>query len=153
MPLITTIDNDLKNALKSGDQLKVSVLRLVKTALTNLEKQTGLPAQAGKPVTDKDAIAAINREIKQRQDTIAQLEASRPEMVKDDKKAIAILKAYLPEQMSAEQLTAIIDQIITATGAHTPQDMGKVIGAVMGQVKGKADGATVANIVRQKLSS
>lgn len=147
MPLITKIDDDLKNALKSGDNLKVSVLRLIKTSLTNLEKQ------AGTSPTDDDALTAINREIKQRQDTITQLQASRPDMVEDDKKAIEILKVYVPTQMSEQDVAAVVAQAITDTGATSPQDMGKVMGAVMAKIKGKADGQLVSTLVREKLQS
>lgn len=140
-------------ALKQRDELKISVLRLIKTGITNIEKQAGLPAQAGKLADDDDVISVINREIKQRQDTIAQLASSRPELIAKDTAAIKILKKYLPEQLSETELQKIIDQAISQTGASSLQDIGKVMALAMAKAKGRADGQTVSQLVRQKLAA
>lgn len=146
MNLLDTIESDLTTALKSHDEITLSVLRLIKTSLTNYEK-------LGKDTPDDSvALNIIQKEIKQRQDTINQLEKTRPEMIKKDKKTIQILTKYLPEQLSDQELETIVSDAINKTGATTAQDMGKVIGVVMAQAKGKADGATVSQLVRTKLS-
>lgn len=153
MNLYQKIDEDFKEALKMGETERLSVLRLIKTAIINQEKQDGLSAQAGKPINDDQILSLINREIKQRQDTIAQLQSTRPEMVAGDKKAIELLKKYLPQQLSIDELKKIIDQAVSQTGAKIPQDMGKVIGVVIAQTKGRADGSAVSQLVKAKLSA
>lgn len=147
MALLEQIDQDLKEALKIGDTERLSVLRLIKTAITNQEKQEG------KTVSDDQVLAAINREIKQRQDTIDQLGSTRPEMIESDKKAIEILLKYLPDQLNEEQIKKIVDQAITQINAAGLKDMGKVMSLVMSQTKGRADGGVVSKLVREKLQS
>lgn len=150
MSLVKKIDQDLTEALKSKDEAKLAVLRLVKAAITNVEKQAGNPP-AGAP-TDDDVINVIQKEIKQRQDTLSQLGQSRPELVEKNQQAIEILKPYLPAQLSAQELETIISQAIQAAGATSLQEIGKVMGQVMPQVKGRADAKSVSQLVRQKLS-
>lgn len=149
MSLIQKIEQDLTQAFKAGETDKVAVLRLIKTSVTNFEKQANNASQ----ITDGDVIGIVNKEIKQRQDTIDQLSQTRPEMVEKDKQAIEILKNYLPQQMNEDELKTIIDQAVSQTGATKPQDMGKVMGVVMPQIKGKADGSLVSKLVKEKLGA
>jgi len=145
--LIEKIEIDLKNALKSKDQIKVSTLRLLKSAIGYLaiEKKEGLK--------DDDVISVIKKQVKQRKDSIEGFKkGNREDLAQKEESELEILKAYLPEDITPEALGAIIDEAINETGASTPKDMGMVMKAVMVKTKGSADGKVVSSIVNGKLS-
>lgn len=144
------LQDQLKQAMKDQDELQKSVLRMLLSAITYYEINKG---GAGYEATDEDVLAAIDKQVKQRKDSIEQFEkAGRQELADKEKEEMQILEKYLPEQMSEDDVRAIVKNAITQTGATSASDMGKVMGAVMPQVKGKADGNVVGKIVREELS-
>ena len=145
--LIEKIEIDLKEALKSKDQIKVSTLRLLKSAIGYLaiEKKDDLK--------DDDVISVIKKQVKQRKDSIEGFKkGNREDLAQKEESELKILKAYLPEEITPEVLSAIIDEAISETGASTPRDMGMVMKAVMAKTKGLADGKIVSSIVNEQLS-
>ena len=144
------IQDELKQAMLSRDVLKTSVLRMLKSAFTYYEIQKG---GAGYEATDEDVLSVIQKEAKQRRDSIEEFKkAARPELADKEIKELEMLQAYLPQQMNEEKIREIIKQTISEIGAATAADMGKVMGALMPKVKGKADGGLVSKIVRESLS-
>lgn len=140
------INQDLIEALKSKDELKTSVLRMLKSAMKNKE------IALGKELSDEEIIDVISKEIKQRRDSVVQYkEGNRAELAEKEEKEIDILSVYLPEQLGADELKKIVEQSITKLNASGSKDIGKVMGMVMSQVKGKADGTLVAQLVKEKL--
>lgn len=144
------IDQDLKQAMLAGDKKKAETLRTVKSALQNEAIAQGAREEG---LSDEQVTKVLQRESKKRQEA-AELynrggSEERADAELDEK---AVIDAYLPEQMSEEELAKIIDEQIAATGAAGPQDMGKVIGAVKAQTGAAADGAAIASIVKEKLS-
>lgn len=157
------LQQDLNKSLKLGDKLKRSVLGMVVTAIQNKEinKRTHLSKtiknikelETKCELTDDEVIETIASEIKKRKESIEQFNAGgRPELAEKETSEIEILKAYLPAQMDEPEIEAEIIKIIEETGANSVKDMGKVIGAVMAKLKGKADGNAVSRIVKEKLT-
>ena len=105
-----------------------------------------------KELNDDDVLAVLMKEVKMRQDSLEEFQkAGREELVAQAKEEIAILKAYLPEALSDEELKAIVAEVIATVGATSPKDMGKVMPAVMAKAKGRADGKRINAIVRELL--
>lgn len=141
------ITQDLRDALKKGDAIRVSTLRLLSNALHNEEiaKQ--------KELTEEEEAGIVRRQLKQREEAAdAYRKGGRPESAEKEIKEAEILKEFLPAQMPEEELSGLVDQLIGELGASGPQDFGKVTGAVVARVKGRADGKVVAELVRKKLS-
>lgn len=144
--LLQRIDDELKAAMKAGESEKLSVLRLLKSALKN--KQIELGHELG----DDDVLPVILKEVKQRRESASEFEkGNRSEMAAKERAEAEILSAYLPAQLSDDELVAIINEVIAQTGAQTVQDMGKVMGQVTARTHGQADGARIANLVRSRL--
>ena len=144
------LQDQLKQAMKDQNELQKSVLRMLLSAVTYYEINKG---GAGYEATDEDVLSVIDKQVKQRKDSIEQFEkAGRQELADKEKEEMTILEKYLPEQMSEEEVRAIVKNAITQSGATSAADIGKVMGAVMPQVKGKADGNIVGRIVRECLS-
>jgi hypothetical protein len=142
---------ELKQSMLAKSELKTSVLRMLLSSLNYYEIQKG---GAGYEATDEDVLSTIQKEAKQRRDSIEEFtKAARMELVEKEKKELEILQTYLPEQMSEEKIREIVKQIITETGAKTIAEIGKVMGALMPKIKGKADGGLVNKIVRESLTS
>lgn len=147
MTLKETIEKDLIESMKEKDENTLSVLRMLKSAIKNKE------IEIKKDLEDADITAAIQSQIKSRRDSVEMFEkADRQELAEKEKAEIEILQKYLPEQMSEEDIRAIIQKAISETGAAGIQDMGKVMGKIMPEVKGKADGSMVSSIVKEELS-
>lgn len=144
------IQDDLKTAMLAKDEVKLSTVRMLKSAIQYFEIQKG---GAGYEATDEDVIDVIGREIKKRRESIEMYEkGARQELADKEKGELEILQTYLPEQLSEVEIRKLVDEVISATGATTMQDMGKVMGALMPSTKGKADGNLVSNLVREKLA-
>lgn len=121
-----------------------------KTALTNAAIEKG---GLGTPLDENEALAVIRKQVKQRQDSIAQFAANnRPELAATEQAEIAILERYLPAALSAEDFDAIITAAIAETGASSKADLGKVIKLVQAKAEGRADGKTISQSVMQRLS-
>lgn len=146
----TKLQEELKNSMMARDELRTSVLRMLLSALNYYEIQKG---GAGYSATAEDVLSVIQKEAKQRRDSIEEFKkAGRQELVDKETKELNILQTYLPQQMGESEIQTIVEQTISETGATTITDMGKVMGALGGKLKGKADMGIVSGIVRSKLS-
>ncbi len=146
MTLRSEIQEKQYDAMKQGDADKLSILRLLMSAIKNEE------IELKRELNDEETQAVVGRQVKQLNDSIKDFEAGgRSDLVEKTQKEVEVLKEYLPEQLSDEELESIIDKKITELSAG-PQDIGKVMGAVMKEAKGKADGNKVREIVSKKLS-
>jgi uncharacterized protein len=147
--LIDKIDTDLKTSMKAKDTVKLNVLRMVKSAVKNKAieaKQDTLP--------DPAVLEVIQKQVKQRRDSVEEFKkGGRQDLVDKESKEIEILQAYLPAQLSADELKTIVQKAIEKTGAKTKADMGKIMKEVMPQVKGRTDGKQVNQAVTQLLKS
>ncbi len=141
------IQQDIKTALKAGDSKKRTLLGMVSAAIKNkeIEKRSEL--------SDDEVIAVVASEIKKRKDSVEQFKkGGRQELAEGEKKEAEMLMAYMPEQMSEEDVRAEVKKTIAETGTKDIKEMGKVIGAVMAKVKGKADGQLVSRMVKEEIS-
>lgn len=144
------LQEDLKNSMLAKDQLKTSVLRMLISAVNYYEIRKG---GAGYNATEEDILSVIQKEIKQRRDSVEQFtKAARLELADKEQKELEILQNYMPEQMTEDQIREIVKETINQTGAKTIADMGKVMGALMPKVKGKADGTLVSKIVKEEIT-
>lgn len=144
------LQDDLKQSMLARDEMRTSVLRMIKSAIGYYEIQKG---GANYEATDEDVVQVITQQAKQRKDSIEQFRnANRQELVAKEEQELAILQKYLPEQMSEEEVRTLVHDAITETGASSSADMGKVMAALMPKVKGKADGTLVSRLVREHLS-
>lgn len=146
--LIDRINDDLKKAVLAKDAIKTSTLRMLKSAIDYAAIDKKKDARK-----DDAVIEIVARQIKQHKDSIAGFtKGGRDDLVEKEKSELEILTAYMPEQLSADELKELVAKTIAEVGAQGPQEMGKVMGALMGQVKGKADGTTVSRMVREALA-
>ena len=144
------LQKELKESMLAKNSEKTSVLRLILSAIGYFEIEKG---GAGYIATDEDVMAVLQKEAKQRRDSIEQFEkGGRPELAEKEKNELEMLSSYLPAQMGEEEIRILVKEAISQTGASSPQDMGKIMGALMPKTKGKADGSTVSTIVREELS-
>ena len=147
MSIAEQIDKDYIQAYKAKDQVKLGTLRLLKTAAKNRQ------VELMRPLEDDDYMDVLLREVKQRQDSIEQFTAAnRPDLAEKEAAELSILKDYLPEPLSEEELAAAIDAAIAALGVTNMSGMGKVIQSVMGDYKGRVDGKAVSAAVKARLS-
>ena len=148
MSLLTDLNEDIKTAMKARDKERLSVLRMIKASLQNEEISTG------SELSGEEELTVLTREKKQRNDSLEEFkEAGRDDLIQGLEKELAIVNEYLPQQLSEEEVTAIVKETITETGASSPKDMGKVMSALMPKVKGKADGKLVSRIVKNELQN
>ncbi|WP_438433352.1 GatB/YqeY domain-containing protein [Gorillibacterium sp. sgz500922] len=146
MTLNEQLNEDMKQAMKSQDKFKLSVIRMVRSAIKNIE------IDQRKTLDDNEVLDILNREIKQRRDALQEFQkAGRDDLAESAQAEIAIIAAYLPQQLTEEEVQAIVRQTIQETGASSKADMGKVMSALMPKVKGRADGKLVNQIVQQQL--
>lgn len=141
---------DLTTAIKARDSLRSSVIRMVLTAITNAE----VSGKEARELSDEDVIAVLGTEAKKRRESAEAFDAgNRPELAQKERDEAAILADYLPEQMGADEIQAIVTAAVESTGAagEGMKAMGKVMGVVSPQVKGKADGGVVAAEVKRQL--
>ena len=144
------LQEELKQSMLAKDAVKTSVLRMLLSALTYYEINKG---GAGYEATDEDVLAVIQKEAKQRKDSIEQFgKAGRQELVDKETAELKLLEVYLPAQMGEDEIRKLVQEAISQTGATTVADIGKVMSALMPQTRGKADGSLVSKIVREKLS-
>lgn len=139
---------DMKQAMKDREagKLRLSVIRMVRANIKNVE------INDKKELTDDEVLAVLMKEVKMRQDSVEEFQkAGRDELVAQAKEEIAILKKYLPEALSDDELKAIVAEVIAAVGATSSKDMGKVMPAVMVKTKGRADGKRINVMVRELL--
>jgi uncharacterized protein YqeY len=146
MSLKDQIQNDMKDAMRSGDKPRLGVIRLITSAIKQREVDERI-------VLDDSAVMAIlEKMIKQRRDSVTQFQAGgRPELAEAETAEIAILQAYLPAALSAAELDGIIQAAIAESGASSVKDMGKVMGLVKPRVQGRADMGAVSGTIKAKL--
>lgn len=146
--LTEQIDNDFKQAMRDRAAVRVSTLSFLRSQM----KYAMIEKKAEK-LEDADVVAVIKKQIKQRQDSIEQYEkGARPDLADKERQEMAILKAYLPEEMSPEQLKAIVEAAVKESGATGIKDMGKVMKAALLLVAGRADSKTISELIKQALS-
>lgn len=147
MSLETQLTEDLKTAMKAHDKLTLNVVRMMKAALTN-EK-----IKQGHDLTADEELTVVSRELKQRKESLEEFQkGNREDLVAGVKAEIKIVEKYAPKQLSADEITQIVTDSIAKVGATGMGDFGKVMGAVMPQVKGKADGSLVNQTVKAQLN-
>lgn len=147
--ILERIQKDLAAAMKERDADTTSTLRMLKAALMEAKTRKAKDDAMGA----EEEIAVLRRYVKQRRETLESLQGrGDAESLAREEREIAVTERYLPAPMSEDELATLVEQAIAKTGAAGPKDMGRVIGAVMGQVKNRADGTTVSRIVRAKLA-
>jgi len=146
MTLADRLQEDLHRALRAGDSLRVSTIRLTRAAIHNAS------IERGRALTDAEIEEIITREMKRRREAIEAFgQGGRDDLVQKETLELAILSEYLPPQLSEADLRAIVAEAVAQVSAAGPQDMGRVMGAVMPKVKGRADGGLVSRLVREAL--
>lgn len=147
MDLKTSIQNDMKSAMKSQESTKLGCLRML---IAEIKKKE---IDKRSPLDESEIQKVIGTLIKQRNESVLAFEkGGRADLVEKEKEEIAVLKAYLPEQLSESEILAIVENAVAETQAKTAADMGKVMKAVLAKVAGRADGKLVNDLVRKKLS-
>lgn len=147
MSLQETIDRDLKKAMIQKDELAVSVLRMLKSALHNR-----IIAKKKKKLSDQETLEVISSQAKQHKDSIeAFKKGNRDDLVKKEEREFEVIKQYLPKQLSVQEIKKIVQEIIGPMGDE--KDFGRVMKQVMGRVKGQADGQVVSQVVKEILAS
>ena len=142
------IDADMRDAMKAREQVRVATLRLVKSSITNAEKEKI------RELSDDEVLDVVAREAKRRRESIdAFRQGGRTDLVDKESAELAILEAYLPDKLSDAELASLVDEAIAESGASTPKQMGEVMKALMPKVRGRADGAQVSAIVKSKLGA
>lgn len=145
MILREKIVEDLKQAMLARDEARVSTLRMLKAAIMKFEV-SGVKKEA----TDDDVIDMVKKELKARKDAAEQFRAGdREELAVKEEAEATILAEYMPEQMSEEQVREIVKQVVAEINPQGPSDFGKVMGACMSKLKGKADGGVVNKVVKE----
>jgi uncharacterized protein YqeY len=148
MSLKDSIQEALKIALKRQQKVEVSTLRLLLAEIKNAE------IAQQKPADDNKVLDVITKEVKRRKESIeAFKQGNRSDLVAQEEAEMAVLMSYLPKQMSREEILAVVRQVIDAVGAKGPSDKGKVMSQLMPQLKGKADGKEVSEIVSELLAA
>ena len=146
MPVKQDLDAALKDAMRAKDSVALESVRAVKSAVKLAE------IEAGKEMSDEEVHAVIQKAVKQRRDSIAQFTTGgRMDLVAVEEAQVKVLEKFLPTQLGEAEVSKLVDEAVAATGATGPKDMGKVMGALMPKVKGKADGGMVNRLVKAKL--
>jgi uncharacterized protein len=148
MTLQEKIQSHLSDAMRSKDQLRLSVLRMMKTAVKNKE------VEKMKPLEEAEVIAVLNTLVKQRKDSVEQFrKGSREELAQKEEAEIKIIEEYLPAAASDDEIRRAVEEAVQETGAASMKDMGKVMKATMGRLAGKTvDGSRVSQFVKEKLT-
>ena len=148
MPLKQQITDDMKTAMKGGDKDRLGVIRLILAAIKQREVDERIV------LDDTQVLAVVEKMLKQRRDSIEQFRAAaREDLASKEEYEVGIIKAYMPAQLSAEEIDAIVAKAIADSGAAGPKDMGKVIGLVRPQVAGRADMGKISESVKAKLAA
>lgn len=141
-----TLSTQIKEAMKSGDKTRLGTLRMLSSSVKNRE------VELGHELTEEEFVEVVSREVKRRKEAAeAYRNASRPELEERERSEQAILEAFMPEQLSEDEISRIVDEAITATGASGQKEVGKVMAHVMLSYKGQVDGSTVSRIARERL--
>ena len=157
------LQEELKQSMLARDELKTSVLRMLLSAVNYYEIQKGAELSEDErarlldkggyyQASEEDILTVLQKEAKQRNDSIEQFRnAQRNDLAQKEERELQILKNYLPQQLSEEEIKALVEEAIKQTGASSISDIGKVMGYLSPKIKGKADGGTVSKLVKESL--
>ena len=148
MSLKEKLMEDMKQAMKAKEEgrLRLAVIRMVRSAIRQAE------IDGKKELDDEGIVSIISKEVKSRKDSLEEFrKGNRADLVQETEEEISVLLPYLPQQLSEDEVCALVEEAVRATGAATQKDMGKVMGVLMPKVKGRADGKLVNRLVREKL--
>jgi len=139
---------DMKSAMKAGDKDRLKVVRLMLAAIKQVEVDKRIE------LDDAAVLAVLDKMVKQRRDSVEQFEkGNREDLAAIERAEIEVLETYLPEQLSADELAAMVDEVIAATGAASIRDMGKVMGQIKAKAAGRADMGAVSATVKERLNA
>ncbi|HYH27890.1 MAG TPA: GatB/YqeY domain-containing protein [Actinomycetota bacterium] len=141
------LTQEMREALKAGEKVRLGALRMLAASVKNRE------VELGHDLSDDELVEVATREVKRRKEAAEAFEAGkRPELAAKEREEQGFLETYMPEQLGEEEVRALVDEALGATGASGPGDLGKVMGYVMGRAKGKVDGTLVNALARDRLS-
>ena len=141
------LTDDMKAAMKGGDKPRLAVIRLINAAIKQREVDERIE------LSDEQVLAVLDKMVKQRRDSVAQYEqAGRTELAEQEQYEIGVIQEYLPAALSEEEILALVDEAIAATGASSMKDMGKVMGGLKPKLQGRADMGAVSALIKQKLA-
>jgi len=150
MGVLSGLTEEIKNAMRSKDSLKLESLRAIKSAVLLSETASG----SSGTMTDEEAIKLLQRLVKQRKDSAKIfIEQNRPDLAVPEEAQAAVIETFLPPQLSDEELNKVILEVISSSGAEGMKDMGKVMGMASKQLAGKADGKRISDLVKKNLST
>lgn len=150
MSLQKQVMDAMKTAMKEKDAVALESLRAVKSAILLAQTESGAKAE----LTEDQELKLLQKLVKQRKDSAAIFsEQGRDDLAQPELAQAAVIEQFLPEQLGEEEISKVVDEIIAQTGASSMKDMGKVMGMASGKLAGQADGKTISNIVKQRLSS
>ncbi|MGB9766256.1 MAG: GatB/YqeY domain-containing protein [Sulfurihydrogenibium sp.] len=145
--LFKRLQEEMKAAMKSGDKDRLSTIRMLISEIKKVQ------IDSKKELTDEEIIAILQKYVKQRKEAYEQYaKAGREDLANKELKEIEVVQEFLPQPLSEDELTKIVEETIKEVGASSVKDMGKVMKAVMDKVKGRAEGSVVSRIVKEKLS-
>ncbi|MGX1263681.1 uncharacterized protein YqeY [Rossellomorea marisflavi] len=148
MSLLDRLNDDMKQAMKNKEKEKLSVIRMLKASLQNEAIKFGK-----QQLSEDEELTVLSREVKQRKDSLQEFQnAGRDDLVEKLQAELTYVEIYMPKQLSEEEVSAIVQETVAEVGASSKADMGRVMGAIMPKVKGKADGALVNKLVLHHLS-
>jgi uncharacterized protein len=142
------VAEEMKDALRSGQKVRLGALRLLSASVKNRE------VELRRDLTDEEFLEVVAREVKRRNEALEAYEkAGREDLAAKEREEREVLQVYLPAQLSAEETEVLVDEAIAATGASSVKELGKVMGYVMGKAKGRVDGGAVQQLARARLES
>ena len=148
MSLKDQIKEDMKSAMKAGEKDRLKVVRLIMAAIKQVE------VDSREELDDTGVLGVLNKMVKQRRDSVEAFEkGGREDLAAIERAEIGVLEDYLPEQLSADDLAALVDEVIAATGAASIRDMGKVMGQIKSKAAGRADMGAVSAVVKERLNA
>lgn len=148
MSLLERLNNDMKQAMKNKEKDRLTTIRMIKASLQNEAIKFGK-----QELSEEEELTVLSREVKQRKDSLQEFEkAGREDLVEKIQTELKHVEIYMPQQLSEEEVAAIVKDAIAETGAASKADMGRVMAVIMPKVKGKADGSLVNKLVQQHLS-
>jgi uncharacterized protein YqeY len=144
----TRLQREMREALKGGEKLRLGALRMLAASVKNRE------VELGHELSDEELVEVATREVKRRKEAAEAFDGGgRPELAEKERQEQAVLETYLPAQLSEDEVNALVEEAVAATGASGPGDLGKVMGYVMGRAKGRVEGGTVNRLVRSRLAA
>lgn len=146
MDLRSRLEQDMKDALRAGDRVRLATVRMLRAAVQNAD------IAAGKPLDDQGILEVLARELKLRRESLDEYRrAGRGDQIAQLEREVQVVQGYLPEPLTEGEITELARRVVAEVGAAGPQDMGRVMGKLMPLVKGRADGNVVSRIVREEL--